>query len=309
MGLQIDGLLSDESGTVRRPACGRFGCRARRRENPPRRCCAPVPPPTDLEACGDSAPFHNPPRAELAAAPGSSQLPLDGETFTSMQYKLTTSSLLGRLGAGQACDPSTATCPTDAAGLRRDCDRHLGAAVRPAGVRPDRPHHLQHHALPLLRLAAAPYEGPKPKLFIGNMDEFITKPGAVGEIEWSRKYAENGVFRSTFMFGPRGGALHAAQGSAPDPGRGSVQLPETVHGVEAARPHCRVRSADGRRRHAQEDAQDHEPGLLAHQPHRAVPSVLRQGLSARRRVAQEDRRVVGRACDHRLRRLGQQGAA
>lgn len=43
--------------------------------------------------------------------------------------------------------------------------------------------------------------GPKPKLFIGNMDEFIGKPGAGAELDWARHYGKTGVFRSTFLFG------------------------------------------------------------------------------------------------------------
>ncbi|SOV04024.1 related to Cytochrome P450 [Ustilago sp. UG-2017a] len=43
--------------------------------------------------------------------------------------------------------------------------------------------------------------GPKPKLFIGNMDEFTQKPGAAAELDWSRRYGQSGVFRSTFLFG------------------------------------------------------------------------------------------------------------
>lgn len=43
--------------------------------------------------------------------------------------------------------------------------------------------------------------GPEPKLFIGNMDEFTQKPGAGAEMGWARRYGQNGVFRSTFVFG------------------------------------------------------------------------------------------------------------
>lgn len=43
--------------------------------------------------------------------------------------------------------------------------------------------------------------GPKPTLMVGNMKEFLLTPGAGAEIGWSRKYGQNGVFRSTFIFG------------------------------------------------------------------------------------------------------------
>ncbi|CDW96758.1 hypothetical protein [Sporisorium scitamineum] len=43
--------------------------------------------------------------------------------------------------------------------------------------------------------------GPKPKPFLGNMDEFVGKPGAGAELGWSRQYGQDGVFRSTFLFG------------------------------------------------------------------------------------------------------------
>ncbi|TKY88370.1 hypothetical protein EX895_002722 [Sporisorium graminicola] len=48
--------------------------------------------------------------------------------------------------------------------------------------------------------------GPKPKPFIGNMDEFIGKPGAGAEMNWSRQFGKDGVYRSTFLFGRE--ALH-----------------------------------------------------------------------------------------------------
>ncbi|EST08173.1 Cytochrome P450 [Kalmanozyma brasiliensis GHG001] len=43
--------------------------------------------------------------------------------------------------------------------------------------------------------------GPKPKPIIGNMDEFVGKPGARAEIDWAREHMKDGVYRSTFLMG------------------------------------------------------------------------------------------------------------
>ncbi|CBQ69575.1 related to Cytochrome P450 [Sporisorium reilianum SRZ2] len=43
--------------------------------------------------------------------------------------------------------------------------------------------------------------GPKPKPFLGNMAEFVGKPGAGAEMSWSRQFGKDGVYRSTFLFG------------------------------------------------------------------------------------------------------------
>ncbi|KIS66878.1 uncharacterized protein UMAG_05664 [Mycosarcoma maydis] len=43
--------------------------------------------------------------------------------------------------------------------------------------------------------------GPDPKPFLGNVEEFAKKPGAGAELDWSRKYNKDGVYRSTFLFG------------------------------------------------------------------------------------------------------------
>lgn len=43
--------------------------------------------------------------------------------------------------------------------------------------------------------------GPRPKLLIGNMDEFSQLPGAGAEMKWAAAHNKDGVFRSTFVFG------------------------------------------------------------------------------------------------------------
>lgn len=118
-----------------------------------------------------------------------------------MQYKLTTSSLLGDSALGKLAALAQRHAPQTPLGYVAAAIGTLallfGLLVFALIVRIIYNTTLYHYYVSPLRHL----KGPKPKLFIGNMDEFITKPGAVGEIEWSRKYAENGVFRSTFMFG------------------------------------------------------------------------------------------------------------
>ncbi|PWZ01985.1 cytochrome P450 [Testicularia cyperi] len=43
--------------------------------------------------------------------------------------------------------------------------------------------------------------GPECKPFVGNMIEAASKPGALVDMEWSRKYGKQGYFRTYFLFG------------------------------------------------------------------------------------------------------------
>ncbi|KAJ9475725.1 Cytochrome P450-DIT2 [Pseudozyma hubeiensis] len=118
-----------------------------------------------------------------------------------MQYKLSSSSLVGDSVLGKLAAAAQTHRPTTVVGY---VALAIGTVVLLLGL-------LITYSLGKMLYNTTIYHyyisplrhmpGPKPKPFIGNMDEFVGKPGAGAEMGWSRKYGKDGVYRSTFLFG------------------------------------------------------------------------------------------------------------
>ena len=125
----------------------------------------------------------------------------DAAGLATMQYKLSSSSVFSESALGKLATIAQRYAPTTVLGSIAFA---IGAVVLLFGLlivsilaRMLYNTTIYHYYVSPLRHLP----GPQPKLIIGNMDEFVGKPGAGAELEWARKYGQSGVFRSTFLLG------------------------------------------------------------------------------------------------------------